>query len=84
MDVKACHRYLASCLIPVSTGPGRYGGDYEGRTRLIRESFAAAASAVSPGFIMASRLNYYDGIELPGWGCSPDDFHQVRLTSPCG
>ncbi len=82
VDVKACHRYLASCLLSGFDRPGRYGGDYEGRTRLIRESFAAAASAVSPGFIMASRLNYYDGIELPGWGCSPDDFHQVMLDEP--
>lgn len=82
VDVKACHRYLASCLLSGFDRPGRYGGDYEGRTRLIRESFAAAAAAVSPGFIMASRLNYYDGIELPGWGCSPDDFHQVMLDEP--
>jgi len=82
VDVKACHRYLASCLLSGFDRKGKYGGDYEGRTRFIRDSFAAAASAVSKDFIMASRLNYFDGIELPGWGCTEEDFMQLKLEEP--
>lgn len=36
IDVKACHGYLIHELLSARTRPGRFGGDYEGRTRFLR------------------------------------------------
>ena len=66
VDVKACHLYLYSELLGAFQREGRYGGDYEGRTRLLKESVEAAKSAIGDG-ILASRFNMYDGNAGP-WG----------------
>lgn len=69
VDIKACHRYLLSELLAAHTRPGRYGGSFENRTRLLREAMAAAKAAVSGQFIVTSRMNLYDGFPRPyGWG----------------
>lgn len=36
VDVKACHGYLIHELLSARTRPGRFGGDYAGRTRFLR------------------------------------------------
>lgn len=36
VDVKACHGYLIHELLSARTRPGRFGGDYAGRTRYLR------------------------------------------------
>lgn len=66
VDVKACHLYLMSELLGAFDRPGPYGGSYENRTRLFKESVAAAKSELAGG-ILASRLNLYDG-EAGKWG----------------
>ena len=70
VDIKACHRYLISELLASHTRrPSRYGGDYEGRTRLLRETVARVAEAVGGRIEVACRVNVYDGLEYPfGWG----------------
>jgi 2,4-dienoyl-CoA reductase-like NADH-dependent reductase (Old Yellow Enzyme family) len=35
VDVKACHGYLLHEFLSARTRPGRYGGDFDGRTRLL-------------------------------------------------
>lgn len=35
MDIKACHRYLFSESLSAFTRPGRYGGSFDNRTRLL-------------------------------------------------
>ena len=69
VDIKCCHRYLNSELLSAYTREGRYGGSYENRTRLLRESVQGAISACGSDFIVSSRLNVYDGFEYPyGFG----------------
>jgi len=70
-DIKCCHRYLLCELLSAYERPGRYGGSYENRTRLLREAVAGAVQTCSAGFIIASRLNIYDGLPRPyGFGAA--------------
>ena len=71
-DIKCCHRYLNSELLSAYTRPGRYGGSFENRTRLLRESVAGAVQVCPADFLVTSRLNVYDGAAYPyGFGVSP-------------
>ncbi|KKK84940.1 hypothetical protein LCGC14_2778290, partial [marine sediment metagenome] len=72
IDIKSCHRSLISELLASHTRPSsRYGGDYDGRTRLLREVMAKLASVVGDRLELTCRLNVYDGLEHPyGWGVS--------------
>jgi len=88
VDIKACHRYLISELLASHTRtPSRYGGDYEGRTRLLRETIAKVAEAVGDRIELTCRMNVYDGLEYPfGWGVAPggdgDLFPAPDLSEP--
>ena len=86
-DIKACHRYLLCELLSAYTRDGRYGGGFENRTRLLRESVREAISAASPDFLITSRMNIYDGFPYPygfgvreGEGITPDLSEAIRLT----
>ncbi len=69
VDIKACHRYLNCELLSAYTREGRYGGDFENRTRLLVESVEGAVKACSKTFIVSTRLNAYDGFPYPyGFG----------------
>lgn len=70
IDVKCCHRYLASELLSAYTREGEYGGSFENRTRFIINCTKSAISAKKDkDFIIASRMNIYDGFEYPyGFG----------------
>ncbi len=73
VDVKACHRYLFSELLAAHTREGRYGGSYENRTRIVRETLRAVREAV-PELLATTRLNAYDGLPYPhGWGVDRED-----------
>jgi 2,4-dienoyl-CoA reductase-like NADH-dependent reductase (Old Yellow Enzyme family) len=61
VDFKQCHRYLLNELLGARTRPGKYGGSFENRTRLIRD-VVARVRAECPGGLLATRLNVYDGI----------------------
>lgn len=65
VDIKACHGYLLSELLNAYLRPGKYGGDMEGRTRLLLEAVRAVRSIAPSGFILASRFNTYDGYPYP-------------------
>ena len=91
VDIKACHRYLISELLASHTRTGsRYGGDYKGRTRMLRETLARVADAVGGRVELTTRMNVYDALEYPyGWGVAadaagdvppPDMSEPVRLT----
>ena len=96
VDVKQCHTYLLNELLAARDRPGRYGGDFEGRTRFIREVFAAIRNCV-PDLILGTRLNVYDGPPYSGepgalgqptvagasaWGSSDLDPLTPNLTEP--
>ena len=69
VDIKACHRYLNCELLSAYERKGKYGGSFENRTRLLRESILGAIKATGPDFIVSSRMNVYDGFPYPyGFG----------------
>lgn len=85
VDVKACHRYLLSELFAAYNRPGKYGGSYENRTRLMKECTQAVLAEAGP-MLTASRMNIYDGYDWPeGWGiryggdATPDMTEPIRL-----
>lgn len=83
VDMKSCHRYLACELLSAYTRPGDFGGDYENRTRFLRESYGKARAAVSGDFIVTSRLNVYDGFPYPyGFGVNEADGLTPDLAEP--
>jgi len=88
MDVKSCHRYLASELLSAYERPGEYGGSFENRTRFLKNCYRAAQSGITPDakFIFSSRMNVYDGFEYPygfgvdkGKGLTPNFTEAKRL-----
>ena len=47
VDIKHCHGYLLHEFLGDHPRPGRYGGDFEGRTRLLKETVAAVKQGLS-------------------------------------
>ncbi len=84
VDIKCCHRYLDSELLSAFTRENsRYGGSFENRTRLLRESVQGAMQVTPNDFIVSTRLNAYDGFEYPyGFGVKRDGSLEVDLTEP--
>lgn len=84
VDIKCCHRYLNSELLSAFTRENsRYGGSFENRTRLLRESIEGALQCCPKDFIVSTRLNAYDGFVYPyGWGVKPDGSLTVDLSEP--
>ncbi|MCR4426463.1 MAG: flavin oxidoreductase/NADH oxidase [Firmicutes bacterium] len=89
VDIKSCHRYLISELLSARTRTGRYGGDFDCRTRLVRETAEAIVRAVGHDMMVATRMNVYDALPHPyGWGTSdtrpghpdPDLSEPIRLA----
>lgn len=60
VDIKACHLYLYSELLGAFDRPGVYGGIYENRMRLLKDSVTEAKKYIGSG-ILASRFNMFDG-----------------------
>ena len=73
VDIKCCHRYLNCELLSAFEREGRYGGSFENRTRLLRESVAGAMQVCSKDFIVTTRLNAYDGFPYPYGFCVKSD-----------
>ena len=83
IDIKCCHRYLASELLSAYEREGAFGGSFENRTRLLRNGIKNAISATSDGFIVTSRMNVYDGFPYPyGWGVAEGKDKEIDLTEP--
>ncbi|WP_164102677.1 oxidoreductase [Candidatus Laterigemmans baculatus] len=59
VDVKACHGYLLHEFLSARRRPGRYGGDFEGRTRLLLSAIDAVRDAC-PGLQVGVRLSLFD------------------------
>lgn len=80
VDVKHCHGYLGHEFLSAVDRPGRYGGNFENRTRFLRE-VVAAIRAAAPGLAIAVRLSAFDfvpfrpgpdGVGVPEtWGEGP-------------
>jgi len=59
VDVKACHGYLLHEFLSARVRPGRFGGDYEGRTRLLRAIIGRVRDA-HPDLAVVVRLSAFD------------------------
>lgn len=84
VDIKCCHRYLNSELLSAYTRENsRYGGSYENRTRLLRETVKESIENCGSDFIVSSRLNVYDGFPYPyGFGVSENGNIAPDLSEP--
>ncbi len=83
VDVKACHRYLASELLAARTRPGRYGGSFENRTRFLLNVVEKIREQAGDDLTLAVRLNAYDGLPYPhGWGGGQEGAAQEDLAEP--
>ncbi len=61
VDLKCCHGYLFSELMSAFDRDGKYGGSFENRSRLFRESAMAVDAVLAHETVRAARLNVYDG-----------------------
>jgi NADPH2 dehydrogenase len=59
VDVKHCHGYLGHEFLSAFTRKGRFGGDFDGRTRFAREIIGRIQSEV-PGLMIGVRLSAFD------------------------
>ncbi|MDR1061594.1 MAG: NADH:flavin oxidoreductase [Clostridiales bacterium] len=83
VDIKACHRYLVSELLASRVRDGRYGGNFENRTRLLAEAVKAVRQATGPDFVIACRFNIFDAHPYPyGFGEGRDDFMDFDADEP--
>jgi 2,4-dienoyl-CoA reductase-like NADH-dependent reductase (Old Yellow Enzyme family) len=64
IDFKLCHGYLGCELLrPANLRPDEWGGSFTNRTRMLRESVGAIRERIKEGgFILGSRISYYEGI----------------------
>ncbi len=83
VDIKACHGYLLGELLAARGRPGRYGGSFENRTRLMLEIVEGVAATLGSRIAIASRFGVWDAVEYPyGWGVSEADPHVPDFTEP--
>lgn len=81
VDVRACHGYFLSEILSAFTRPGKYGGSFENRTRMMLEIIDRIQSEV--GIPVATRLNACDFVPYPyGWGMKTDGSMEPDLTEP--
>jgi 2,4-dienoyl-CoA reductase-like NADH-dependent reductase (Old Yellow Enzyme family) len=87
VDIKHCHGYLLHELLSARSRPGRYGGSFEGRTRVLRSvveqlqtqrpnlTVAVRLSAVDPGpFLQDSEgIGYPQTLDEPAFPFGPDE-----------
>ncbi|TWT72677.1 NADPH dehydrogenase [Posidoniimonas polymericola] len=59
VDVKHCHGYLGHELLSGFDRLGKYGGDFEGRTRFVRR-ITDGIRAEAPGLAIGVRLSVFD------------------------
>jgi NADPH2 dehydrogenase len=83
VDIKHCHGYLLHEFLSAFTRPGKYGGSFENRTRILRE-IVAGIRASGNRIELAVRLSAFDSVPFrpdpersepgkPGPGI-PEDF----------
>jgi 2,4-dienoyl-CoA reductase-like NADH-dependent reductase (Old Yellow Enzyme family) len=61
VDIKACHGYLVHEFLSAHTRPGPYGGDFEGRTRLL-STLVERVRHEYPDLAVGVRLSVFDTV----------------------
>jgi NADPH2 dehydrogenase len=93
VDIKQCHTYLLNELLAARNRPGRYGGPFENRCRLVLDIVREVRARLGHDLLLATRLNIYDGSPfqpnggppLPyeeAWGVDASDPARVDLSEP--
>ncbi len=59
VDIKACHGYLLHEFLSARSRPGRFGGDFHGRTRFLRTVIERIQAEI-PGLLVGVRLSAFD------------------------
>ncbi len=59
VDIKACHGYLLHEFLSARRRPGRFGGDFAGRTRLLRTIVSRVIDEL-PELMVGVRLSVFD------------------------
>ena len=81
VDIRCCHGYLLNELFSAYNRPGKYGGTYENRTRLVKDIVCRIRE--KSDITLAVRLNVFDGLPYPyGWGCRPDSVLKQDMSEP--
>jgi 2,4-dienoyl-CoA reductase-like NADH-dependent reductase (Old Yellow Enzyme family) len=62
IDIKQCHTYLLNELLGARSREGAYGGDFEHRTRFVRNVFGRIRSRLGDSIVLATRMNVFDGV----------------------
>jgi 2,4-dienoyl-CoA reductase-like NADH-dependent reductase (Old Yellow Enzyme family) len=83
VDIKSCHGYLLNEMLACHCRPGKYGGSFENRTRLLLGIIDAIRNELGFETPIASRLGIYDAIPYPyGWAVDKDDYTKPDLSEP--
>jgi 2,4-dienoyl-CoA reductase-like NADH-dependent reductase (Old Yellow Enzyme family) len=83
VDIKTCHGYLINELFSCRTRPGKYGGSFENRMRLLIETIDRIRAELGDKARIVTRLGIYDAIPYPyGWAVDKDDYTKPDLTEP--
>jgi NADPH2 dehydrogenase len=61
IDIKVCHGYLLHEFLSARRRPGPWGGDFAGRTRLLRTLVERVREAC-PGLLVGVRLSLFDSV----------------------
>jgi NADPH2 dehydrogenase len=61
VDLKACHGYLVHEFLSARRRPGRFGGDFAGRTRLLL-TLVERVRGECPGLLIGVRLSLFDTV----------------------
>ena len=79
VDIKVCHRYLFSELLGAFDRDGEYGGSYENRTRIFKNTVKRVRDRLGNSMALASRFGISDVIPYPdGFGTTPTG--EIDLT----
>lgn len=83
IDFKMCHGYLGGQLLrPANTREGRFGGNFENRTRFFRETAKQIKKAVNDtSFILGTRFSFFEGI-MGGFGTAGPEEVAEDHTEP--
>lgn len=81
VDIRACHGYLLNELFSAFERPGKYGGSYENRTRLVKDIVKGVRQKTN--LVLGVRLNVMEGLPYPyGWGCDRKNGKIQDLEEP--
>ena len=73
VDIKSCHRYLISEMLAGFMRPGKYGGSFENRTKILMDIVRGVRKAAGDDFILAARFPVFDALPYPyGFGTFED------------